>query len=61
MTSPGMRRLMAVVPLFLAALTGVAAEPARAPTPFAASLSAPAPGYAAPISLMETEMAVKEF
>jgi uncharacterized protein (DUF885 family) len=61
MTSPGMRRLMAVVPLFLAALAGVAAESDRAPTPAPALAPAPvpppspvsAPGYAALVTLFD--------
>ena len=53
MNSPGLRRLMAVVTLFLAALTSVAAEPAPMPTPLAASSAAslPAPGYPTLVTL----------
>ena len=55
MTSPGLWRLMAVIPLFLAALTSIAAEstPAPAPAPKPAPPLAPATGYAALVTLFD--------
>jgi uncharacterized protein (DUF885 family) len=47
MTSPGMRRLTAAVTFFLAALTSVAAESAPEP------VAAPAPAYAALVTLFD--------